>query len=127
MSADGPEPAFDRTLCGQFPEIPEERRIAVERFLTKRPELVPYASNLLRRPDIAPLAVEMLLKFEEFEAEERTRRETVPEAPRSASSGRGNAWLDYVAVLSGDDIRRLAVELDSEISQHRDISEDPPS
>ncbi|MYS92281.1 MULTISPECIES: hypothetical protein [Streptomyces] len=104
----------------QFPEIPEERQIAVERFLAKRPELVPYASNLLRRPDIAPLAVEMLL---EFEAEERTRREPAPKAPRSAGTGRGNGWMDYVAALSGDDIRRLAVELDSEISQHRDIAD----
>ncbi|MEU9371741.1 hypothetical protein AB0D71_45460 [Streptomyces avermitilis] len=75
------------------------------------------------RPDIAPLAVEMLLKFEEFEAEERTRRETVPETPKSAGTGRGNTWLDCVAVLSGDDIRRLAVELDSEISQHHDIAD----
>jgi hypothetical protein len=121
MSADGPEPPSDRTLCGQFPEIPEERRIAVERFLATRPELVPYASNLLRRPDIAPLAVEMLLKFEGFEAEERTRRESAPKTPRSA--GRGNAWLDYVAALSGEDMRRLAVELDSEISQHRDVTD----
>jgi hypothetical protein len=123
MSVDRPEPASDRPVCDQFPEIPEERRIAVERFLTKRPELVPYASNLLRRPGIAPLAVEMLLKFAEFEAEERTRRETAPKAPRSAGTGRGNAWLDYVAALSGADIRRLAVELDSESSQHRDIAE----
>ncbi|MFF4502695.1 hypothetical protein [Streptomyces sp. NPDC001401] len=123
MSAEGPEPASDRSVGGQFAEVPEERRIAVERFLAKRPELVPYASNLLRRPDIAPLAVEMLLKFEEFEAEERARRETAPKAPRSASSGRGNAWLDYVAALSGDDMRRLAVELDGEISQHRDIGD----
>jgi hypothetical protein len=121
MSAEGPKSAADRTGCGQFPEVPEERRIAVEQFLAKRPELVPYASNLLRRPDIAPLAVEMLLKFEEFEAEERTRRETAPKTPKSAGTGRGNAWLDYVAALSGDDIRRLTVELDSKISQHRDI------
>lgn len=42
------------------------------------------AGNLLRRPDIVPLAVEMLLKFEEFAVEERTPRETTPEAPRSA-------------------------------------------
>jgi hypothetical protein len=65
----------------------------------------------------------MLLKFEEFEAEERTRRETAPKTPRSVASGRGNAWMDHVAALSGDDIRRLAVELDSEISRHRDITD----
>ncbi|MFI8076252.1 hypothetical protein ACIF85_47270 [Streptomyces sp. NPDC086033] len=122
MSAEGPEPASGRTVYGQFPGVPEERRIAVEQFLAKRPELVPYAGNLLRRPDIAPLAVEMLLKFEEFEAEERTRRETASKTPRSAGTGRGNAWLDYVAALSGDDMRRLATELDSEISQRRDIT-----
>lgn len=115
MSADGVEPARDRTVCGQFPEIPEDRRIAVEQFLAKRPELVPYASNLLQRPDIASLAVDMLLKFEEFEAEERTRRETVPEAPRTADTGGQNAWLNHVAALSADDLQRLAVELDSGI------------
>ena len=115
MSADGVESAWDRTVCGQFPEIPEDRRIAVERFLARRPELVPYASNLLQRPDIAPLAVDMLLKFEEFEAEERTRRETVPEAPRAADTDRQNAWLNQVAALSAGDLQRLAVELDREI------------
>ncbi|MDI5910748.1 MULTISPECIES: hypothetical protein [Streptomyces] len=123
MSAEGPKPASGRTGCGQFPEVPEERRIAVEQFLAERPELVPYASNLLRRPDIAPLAVEMLLKFAEFEAEERTQRETAPKTPRSAGTGRGNTWLDYVDALSGDDIRRLAVELDRGISQHRDTTD----
>lgn len=85
---------------------------------------MPYAGNLLCRPDIAPLAVEMLLKFEEFEAEDRTRREAAPKTPRSAGTGRGNAWLDHVAALSGADIRRLAVELDSESSRHRDIAEE---
>ncbi|NUR03019.1 MAG: hypothetical protein HOY79_42855 [Streptomyces sp.] len=34
---------------GQFPGAPEERRIALERFLARRPELMPYAGNLLRR------------------------------------------------------------------------------
>ncbi|MFC4470626.1 hypothetical protein ACFPH6_40075 [Streptomyces xiangluensis] len=123
MSADGLESASNRTVCGQFPEITEDRRIAVERFLAKRPELVPYASNLLQRPDIAPLAVDMLLKFEEFESEERTRRETAPKAPRAAGTGRRNAWLDHVAALSSGDLRRLAVELDSGIGQHRDVAD----
>ena len=123
MSAEGPEPASGRSVCGEFPGVSEERRIALERFLAKRPELVPYASNLLRRPDIAPLAVEMLLKFEEFEVEERTRRETAPKARRSAGTGRGNAWLDHVAALSGDDMRRLAVELDNETGRNRGIGD----
>ena len=123
MSDEDAESASDRSVCGQFPGVPEERRIALERFLAKRPELVSYASNLVRRPDIAPLAVEMLLKFEEFEAEERTRRETAREAPRSAGTGRGNAWLDRVAALAGDDLRRLAVELDSETGRHHDIAD----
>ena len=123
MSADGLESASDRTVCGQFPEIPEDRRIAVERFLAKRPELVPYASNLLQRSDIAPLAVDMLLNFEEFESEERARRETAPKVPRAADTGRRNAWLDHVAALSGDDLLRLAGELDSGIGQHRDVAD----
>lgn len=123
MSADGPEPARGRTVCGQFPEIPEDRRIAVERFLAKRPELVPYAGNLLQRPDIAPLAVDMLLKFEEFEAEEQTRRETPPEARRAAGTDRRHAWLDHVAALPADDLRRLAVELDNGIGRHRDVAD----
>ncbi|WP_405526395.1 hypothetical protein OG426_28860 [Streptomyces canus] len=123
MSADGLESASDRTVCGQFPEIPEDRRIAVERFLAKRPELVPYASNLLQRPDIAPLAVDMLLKFEEFEAEERTRREAAAKTQTAADTGARIAWLDHVAALSADDLRRLAVELDSGIGQHRDVAD----
>jgi hypothetical protein len=39
--AEGSKPASGRTGCGQFPEVPEERGIAVEQFLAKRPELVP--------------------------------------------------------------------------------------
>ncbi|WP_330262280.1 hypothetical protein [Streptomyces griseorubiginosus] len=112
MSADGVESTRDRSVRGQFPEIPEHRRIAVERFLAERPELVPYAGNLLRRADIAPLAVEMLLKFEEFEAEERVRRETVLEAPRPVRTGEPDAWLKHVGALSADQLQRLAAELD---------------
>ncbi|GAA3834177.1 hypothetical protein GCM10022403_078810 [Streptomyces coacervatus] len=123
MSADGLEAAAARTVFGPFPEIPEDRRIAVERFLAKRPELVPYARNLLQRPDIAPLAVDMLLKFEEFEAEEQTRREIPPKAPKAVGTGRRNAWLDHVAALPADDLRRLAVELDSGIGQHSDLAD----
>ncbi|MER6162834.1 hypothetical protein ABT147_46455 [Streptomyces sp. NPDC001868] len=123
MSADGLESASNRTVCGQFPELPQDRRIEVERFLAKRPELVPYASNLLQRPDVAPLAVDMLLKFEEFESEERTRHETAPKAPGAAGTDRRNAWLDHVAALSSGGLRRLAVELDSGVGQHRDVAD----
>ncbi|MGW1746982.1 hypothetical protein ACWCRD_15515 [Streptomyces sp. NPDC002092] len=59
MSAEGPEAASGRSARGQFPEVPEERRIALERFLARRPELVLHGGNLLRRPDITPLAVEI--------------------------------------------------------------------
>lgn len=40
MSADGVESTRDRSVCGQFPEIPEHRRIAVE--------TVPEASRTVR-------------------------------------------------------------------------------
>jgi hypothetical protein len=53
-------PGHATPACGWFPETPEERRLAVDRFLAERPQFVPYAGNLLQRPDIAPLAVDML-------------------------------------------------------------------